>query len=185
MKTVSSVQILFPTLHFKQPFKIAYEEVTKIHVVTVKLTDTKGNEGLGSASPDEEVTKENVKEVYNVLKTKLTPDFFTLPLQHIYAYHERIATTFAGYPSAQMAVEEAVLRLYCTQNNISLVSLFGGYRDTCETLMTIGIKDTAQTIKEIKYWAKQGFKLIKLKCGINAKEDIKKILEIYPSLSTN
>ncbi len=58
---------------------------------------------------------------------------------------------------------------------ISLGNFFGGYRDSCETMITIGIKNSEETTKEIKERLREGFKVIKIKCGNNLEEDMQKI----------
>ncbi len=169
-------------LHFREPFQIAYERVEQAEVVILKLVDDNGCFGLGSAAPDPQVSEETVEEVYKTLSKKLTVDFFDNCIDQWFYYHEKIQASFCQFPSIQSAVEEAVLNLYCQRRKISLQKLFGGYRDSCETLVTIGIKDTQQTIKEATNRVSQGFKLIKLKCGLNLQQDVEKVVQVRKKL---
>lgn len=162
-------------LHFHEPFQIAYEKVEQAEVVVLKIVDNEGYFGLGSAAPDSEVTGETVERVYKILQQKLDTKFFNYPVDKWYLYHEKIQAEFIDFPSIQSAVEEAVLNLYCQRKNISLQELFGGYRDSCETSVTIGIKSISATLKEVEERIAEGFKLIKIKCGLNVDGDIAKI----------
>jgi L-Ala-D/L-Glu epimerase len=162
-------------LHFQTAFKIAYEEVEKTEVVFITLTDQKGNVGIGSVSAYEEVTGEKPEEIIKILEKKLTIDFFDLPLTSWYGYHQKIQTTFKGFPSVQSAVEEAYLDLWSKVNKTSLNYLYGGYRVTCPIMMTIGIKNLPETLADARLRLKQGYQIIKLKCGLDLEDDLKKI----------
>jgi len=165
-------------LHFRKPFQIAYETVKSAEVIILKLINGKDDYGLGSAAPDIKVTEEKINAVKNMLGKKLTASFFQYPLSDWKKYHKQIQKTFKNYPSAQSAVEEAILNLFALEQNISLTEFFGGYRKTCDIIMTIGIKDLKATIDEVKKRSKEGYKIIKLKCGLNLNQDIEKILKL-------
>ena len=172
---IEDINIEKKTLRLNVPFKITYEEVREVEMVYIKLTDKKGNYGLGSASPDPHVTGETIEKSYELLKKHLTTEFFSLPLSHWYRYHEKIQTAFAGHPSAQSAVEEAVLSLFTQAHNLSLAQLFGGYYDSRKTMITLGIMPLEKTLAEAQKYLGEGFTTIKLKCGLNTEDDIAKI----------
>lgn len=172
-------------LHFRSPLTIAYEKVKKAEVVIIKITDGKGNWGLGSAAPDQAVTGEKIEELLTLLRRKLRQSFFTFPLSHWYRYHEKIQSVFAGFPSGQSAVEEAILNLFTSRHHILLRELFGGYREECETMVTIGIKSAKGTVKEVDQRLREGFKIFKLKCGRSLKEDLEKIHLVSDHLQKN
>ncbi|OGK43885.1 hypothetical protein A2957_00490 [Candidatus Roizmanbacteria bacterium RIFCSPLOWO2_01_FULL_38_11] len=175
MSQIKKVVIAERKLHFKESFKISYEEVNDVDIIFVKITDNKGHIGVGSASADNFVTGENYKAGYTLVKKLLHPEFFSYPISYWYKYHLKIQREFKGYPSIQSAIEEALLNLFCSQKNISLSHLFGGYRSSVETMITIPIKSYKKTLIDFEEKIKQGFKIIKIKCGIDPKEDIKKI----------
>lgn len=163
------------TLHFHQAFKIAYEEVDQAEIVFLKIKDDLGNIGLGCASPDEEVTGETVSRVFKILKKTVTKNFFKKPIEDWYAYHELIQEKLKGYPSAQAATEEAILNLWSKRQKMPLSIFFGGYRKNCKAMITIGLKNESETLMEVKQRVREGFGIIKIKCGLNVKTDIKRI----------
>lgn len=169
-------------MHFRTPFKIAYEEVETADIVVLALTDEFGNVGLGSAAPDTEVTGETVDEVAEVLTKKLNSDFFSTPVSEWYRYHEQIEQVFHELPSAQSAVEEAILNLWSLEHKLPLSSLFGGYRSRCPIMITVGIKDMIQTSQEVQKRLAEGFNVIKLKVGLNVKEDLERVKMMRESI---
>jgi L-alanine-DL-glutamate epimerase-like enolase superfamily enzyme len=170
-------------LKFAQPFKISYEEVKATDVIIVGIFDERGNVGLGSASPDERVTGEKIEKVFLILKKRVKKSFFSFPISSWYRYHQKIQKEFWGFPSAQSALEEAILNLFSIRENFSLTNFFGGYRKNCPISITIGIKPLQETLKEVRKRLEEGYKIIKLKGGKNLKEDLIKIEKIGKILS--
>ncbi|MFH1720512.1 MAG: dipeptide epimerase [Patescibacteria group bacterium] len=172
---MKSIEISKKTLHFHKRFTISYESVDTAEIILVKITDDDGLQGLGSASPDTEVTGETIESVYKILKKELTKDFFDLDIEKWREYHKKIKKTFRSFPSARAAVEEAVLNLFCKRHKMHMRDLFGKHREKCRTMITIGIEDKNSTIDEVKKRLLEGFKIIKLKCGLDVEGDIERI----------
>ncbi len=163
-------------MHFRTPFKIAYEEVETADVVTVTLTDEFGHVGLGSAAPDPEVTGETAQKDAEILAQKLTPDLLSFSLSDWPTWHERIELALQGFPSAQSAAEEAVLNLRAQSEGVSMGTYFGHFRDLCPIMITIGIKGPAETAREVQTRLQEGYRVIKLKIGLDAPKDLERIL---------
>jgi len=173
------------TLHFRKQFTIAYESVTSAPVVILHLHDENGRVGLGSAAPDSYVTGETITAVLRILKARCTKKFFSHPREQWYRYHEKIQKVFKGYPAAQSAVEEAIFNLLSMKQHLSVSNFFGGYRKSCNAVITIGISGEEQTINEVKKRLQEGFSIMKLKCGNNVHQDIKKIMAVRNILPRN
>lgn len=170
-----TVSITRHTLHFKKPFTIAYESVTRADVIMVNVADASGHRGFGCAAPDEEVTGETVEAVSLTLRAKLTPDFFIHSLDDEPYYRRLIRKTFRRYPSAQSAVEEALMYLRAQYHKNISFSEKSPQKKSCPLTVTIGIQPLAETLAEAVHRVAQGFTSLKIKCGLNPKEDIEKI----------
>jgi L-Ala-D/L-Glu epimerase len=181
IKTINAAR---KTLHFHAPFEIAYEKVEEADVIIIKLETDDGFIGLGNAAPDTEVTGETVEGVLSLLNEKLTPDFFSDPFESWYRYHEKIMRIFDGYPSAQAAVEEAVLNIWSQKAKMPLHMFFGGYRKSCPIMITIGIKNEKDTVDEAQKRLKEGFKIIKLKGGLDVESDMARIKAVKKIIPT-
>jgi len=175
---IKKIEIFLQNLHFRQSFQIAYEKVDSAPIIVVKIADSNSHYGLGSASPEEEVTGEKVSQGLKALRAKLNKGFFDRPLELIYYYHEKIQKTFFGLPAAQSAVEEAILNLLAKKNKLPLSLFLGGYRKQCPIMFTICIKDIRETIKEAKEVVGKGFEIIKVKCGLNLAQDLQKAVQL-------
>jgi len=180
---IKKIEIFKKTLHFHAPFEIAYEKVEEADVIIIKLETKDGVIGLGNAAPDTEVTGETIDGVLSILNEKLIPDFFSDPFESWYIYHEKIQSEFEGFPSAQAAVEEAILSIWSQKTKLPLYMFFGGYRKSCPIMISIGIKNEKDTLESVKKQLKNGFKIIKLKGGLDVESDmarIKAVKKIIP-----
>lgn len=180
---IKSLDFWIQTLHFAQPFKIAYEEVDRAQIVFVKIVDVGGNVGLGCASPDNEVTRETVGGVLRKLQSSFGKDFLGKKLEPPVTYHQKIQEVFSGFPSAQHAVEEAVINLYCEKNKVTLGDIIGSKsRQSVDIMFTLGILDLKNTVISAKKLFAHGCKLIKLKVGLDLVSDIERIKAVVKLL---
>ena len=172
---IKKVEFFTANLHFREPFTIAYETVSCAEVIIIKITGHSGFFGLGSAAPDEEVTGETIKKCLALLNKKFNKDFFSIPLNLWYLYHEKIQREFAGFPCLQSAIEEALLSLFVSAKGLELSGLFGGYRAACPICFTLGIENIEQTLVQAKKAVSRGFKILKLKCGLDLETDLARV----------
>jgi L-alanine-DL-glutamate epimerase-like enolase superfamily enzyme len=171
-------------LQFREPFAIAYETVESAPILLLTLKDEKGNVGLGSAAPDETVTGENIDDIKILLEKRIGLDFFSHPIKDRSWYENKIRQDLSGYPSAQAAVETALLHLVALQEGVSPQEYFGTCRQSCDLVVTVGIKPLPDTLIEVKKRVKDGFKSIKLKVGLDVDGDIEKIQAVRAALPT-
>ena len=172
-------------LSFREPFAIAYETVDSASVILLGLEDEKGNVGLGSAAPDETVTGENIDEIKTLLEKRVDLDFFCHALEDRAWYEKRIRQQLDGYPSAQAAVETALIHLVALREGVSPQKYFGTGRQSCALVVTVGIKPLPDTLVEVNKRVQDGFKSIKLKVGLDMDGDIEKIQAVREALPAN
>ncbi len=180
---IETINVTEKLLHFKKPFSIAYETVNSAKVLFLTLQDTEGRTGIGSASPDPEVTGENVEKSAKILREKLKKNFFEFPEHEWKKYEKKIAVVFRRHPAAAAAVETALLDIAAKQANIFPQNFFERRRNECDILITIGIQPLKETLSEVKKRIREGFSVIKLKCGLSPEEDVEKIHAVRKIMS--
>jgi len=174
---VTRVQVQEVTMHFREPFSIAYETVEDASVAFIRITDSKGNEGVGSASPDPEVTGETLQNTMRRLTDDITPDFLNA-YPNLQMLHTALEDACSAVPSAQSAIEEATLSLLLRQSGLSMNDLFPPVRSNMTATVTIGICSEDETLAQVQHRLKEGFTSLKVKCGIDVHEDIAKIEKV-------
>lgn len=175
MSFAKEVIIRKKVLQGNQSFRVAYEETSDAEIIFIKVVDKKGNYGLGAIACDTHVTGEKIRDVFKILNKRLTKDFFDLPFEHWYQYHQKIQKVFHDYLSAQFGVEDVILNLFSKQTGVPLCKLFGNYRDSVDLIFSVGIKDIKSTENQVKNKIKDGFQILKIKVGEDVDEDINKI----------
>lgn len=182
---IQKVSCARKTFHFHEPFAIAYEQVDSADMLIVRLKDSNGTIGLGCASPDSEVTGESLDKAEIYLQQTLTPAFFTEPWEEWYRYHIKIKETFSAFPCLRSAVEEAYLSLFTARKGIHLRNIFGGYRSSSPIMVTIGIRDVSSTVASANQKVREGFKCLKLKCGLDPEADIARVMAVRDVVPNN
>jgi L-alanine-DL-glutamate epimerase-like enolase superfamily enzyme len=68
---------------------------------------------------------------------------------------------------------------------VSVASFYGQKMNALPTSMTIGIEGVVETIQEAKEYAALGFKVFKVKTGMDVQEDIERIAALYAAFGAD
>ena len=162
-------------LDLKEPYTIAYETVSKSPNIILKLVTDSGLTGYGCATPDLEVTGETPEDVIEQLNGPIEALLKgEQAFRHSYYHHELKKIPEVG-PSARAMVNIALFDLLSRKASLPLYQLLGGYRGSIPTSITIGILPLEETLEQARSFLKQGYKNLKLKGGLDAEEDVRKI----------
>jgi L-alanine-DL-glutamate epimerase-like enolase superfamily enzyme len=95
-------------------------------------------------------------------------------LSHI-AYFRKL---YADFPATMAAIDIALHDAFGKWIGLPVVDFYGRHHSKMLTSVTIGIKNVAETIQEAREYKAQGFKVLKVKTGLDALEDAERILKI-------
>jgi len=160
------------------PYTIAYETVDKTTNIILKLTTNTGITGWGCAAPDIEVTNETPENVIDNINSVIIDLLKGQSPFHIARYTHQLKTLCPTSSSTIAMVDMALYDLIARKAKLPLFQLLGGFKNEIPTSITIGILPLKETIEQAKNYLKQGFTIIKLKGGLNLKEDIEKIMKL-------
>ena len=91
---------------------------------------------------------------------------------------DRLLPSLENQPSALAAVDMALHDILGKVSGLPLWKLMGGFRDRIKTSVTIGILPENEVVKRAIAFKRQGFKVLKIKGGIDADSDIANILKV-------
>ncbi len=156
----------------KEPFTISAGTNTVSRNIVVRLT-ADGLEGWGEASPSKRVLGETLDDVEATLRRAARDDAEVdyTSLDRIYEY----VWGLGGAPSAQAALDMALLDLYAKALGKPLWRLIGGYRDRIETDITISLLPPEEQAKRALRYVDAGFRRLKLKLGRNPEDDVERV----------
>jgi len=174
---IERIEVYRVSLAYVEPFRIALGTSVKSENVIVRVLTDFGIEGWGEASPSFKITNETPETVINAL-TKIGPRLIGMCPFKIEQIIEKIDEIIEGNTSAKAAIDMAILDIIGKKARKPISSLLGGYRDEVLTDITIGIKSPKEMAKSAVKYIKKGFKVLKVKVGVNPSEDVERIRRI-------
>jgi L-alanine-DL-glutamate epimerase-like enolase superfamily enzyme len=137
--------------------------------------------GYGSGSPAEEVVGETTEQTVANLNTSFVANFVGKDIRHFQQMIFESNVEFPHLPGTLAAIDIALHDAFGKYLGVSVASFYGQKMNALPTSMTIGIKGLDETLIEAKEYAAMGFKVFKVKTGMDVKEDIERIAALYAS----
>lgn len=79
-------------------------------------------------------------------------------------------------------IDMALYDLLARKADLPLYQLLGGFRDSMPTSITIGILDVEKTVEAALNFRKQGFRMIKIKGGLDLDGDIERVRKVREAI---
>ncbi len=181
---ITQVEVTPVELSLKLPYRTAYhtEEATeRINVVFVRIETRQGDVAWGCAAFDTVLTGETVESVTRACRACADRVRDLNPLNTEYALSQ-LAPLTEGTPSALCAFDVAFHDLLGLAAGMPLHRLLGGYRDRIQTSVTINVGTVKETVEMAQNRARQGFRILKLKGGLDPREDVRRIQAVSDAL---
>lgn len=179
---ITQVEVTPVDLKFRQPFRTAYHpNIEQITAVFIRIETQRGQDAWGCAAFEAAVTGETVESVTDTCLICADRALDLNPLNIEYALAE-LAPLTVGVPSALCAFDLGFHDLLGLAARMPLHRLLGGYRNRIQTSVTIGIGSVQETVKQAQDRARQGFRILKVKGGLDPGEDVRRIHAIHDAL---
>ena len=163
------------TLPLKHPYSIAYQNISEAKVIFLRIETRDGINGFGCASPEEAITGENFDAARELLEGEIRERLKGQDPLRRGMILGRLAESTARFPSVRGAVDMALLDILGKKARLPVWQLFGGFRRSIETSITLGIAPLDETLRLAQELLKQGFRILKLKGGLSVEEDAEKL----------
>lgn len=157
-------------LKLKKSFSTAKGEIRERKGFIIILKDDKGNTGAGDCAPFPEFGSESYDEAERELsRIKINLSIDILNLQK--SIEDNLAY-FNYYPSLKFGIEQALLKLFCKKNDVTLNELLNVKSSSpIEVNGAIGFLPPEESAKKSEELIKKGFSTIKIKTGRDDFED--------------
>ncbi len=165
-------------LHLVRPYTISYETIEKATNVFVRIETDAGIAGSGCAAPDLPVTGETSDTVLDAIDNRAAAILCGADPLRWALLVEQLRAALGNQPSARAALDMAVFDIVARKADMPLWKMLGGYRDSIETSVTIGIMSTEETVAAAREWAAKGFRCLKIKGGRSVDEDVDRVLKV-------
>jgi len=181
---IESIEVVPTTLRLRIPYRSAYHTggpVEQIGVVFIRIETRQGQTAWGCAAFDPAITGETLESVTAACNrcADRARDLNALNLEYALSELEPLAQ---GTPSALCAFDIAFHDLLGLATGQPLHRLLGGYRDRIQTSITVSIAPVYETVEMARDRVRQGFRLLKLKGGLDADEDVQRVRAVGDAL---
>ena len=184
MKIVA-VRAYLKKMALKKPYTIAYNTFSDVSLAFLEIELANGMIGYGSGSPAEEVVGETTQQTVDNLNTSFVANFVGKDIRHFQQIIFESNIQFPHLPGTLAAIDIALHDAFGKYLDVSIASFYGQKMNALPTSMTIGIKGLDETIQEAKEYAAMGFKVFKVKTGMDVHEDIERIAALYAAFGAD
>jgi len=178
-QTIARVAFWPIDIPITDPFVVATGARVVAENVFVQVTLNDGTMGYGEAAPFPEVGGEDRASCLSSL-AHLSPMLIGQPVEDDRRLAQRLAEAAPTQPAARCALETALLDAFCRVRGMPMWQLWGGADLRArETDITIPITALDDTLRLAAGWYEKGFRLFKMKVGVDVQEDIRRLEAVH------
>lgn len=169
---ITHVKCWQANLELTKPYTIAVHTIDSAENCFTYIELEDGTYGIGAGAPAEFVTGENIGMTLEALEGNAEE---LLKGRDIEEYQDLIRTAeelMPETPAARAAIDIALHDAVAKMAGKPLVEMLGRKHKGLPTSITIGIKSLEETLAEAKENIAKGFRVIKLKTGLEVDKDI-------------
>lgn len=176
---ITKAEVIPIELKTQHPARIAnLPEIRAVTAIFVRIETRQGQSAWGCTVAHPGLTGEKPEEIIRSCQdcANLVPDMHPLNIEWSL---DTLAMRTKAPASVLCAFDLAFHSLLSMAAGIPLYRLLGGYRNRIQTSVTLPIASIDESIEMARSRASQGFRILKIKGGINPVEDIERVLAIY------
>ncbi len=175
---ITQVKSWKENLELTRPYTIAYRTIDHVENVFLYIELENGLSGIGAGSPAEFVTGESITNSINTLDDYAQDLLVGQDIRHFQALIREAGRLMPDTPAALACLDIALHDAFARYLGLPLVDFLGRAHHQLPTSITIGIKDLDDSLREAREFVQAGFRVIKLKTGKSAEEDIETVTRL-------
>jgi L-alanine-DL-glutamate epimerase-like enolase superfamily enzyme len=180
---IKSVRSWLQQLPLTKPYTIAYNVISATEIIFLQIELENGIVGIGASNPSPEVVGETPADTAANLQHEFIQQLVGRDIRHFNQLIDEALIQFPNLPGTIAAIDLALHDAFCQLIGIPVVDLYGRKVQALPTSITIGIKETAAMIEEAHGYLLDGFRIIKIKTGLNVEEDIERVSKLHENFS--
>ena len=173
---IKSINVYKKDLGNKRPYTIAFKTVDEVFSAILELELEDGTVAYGAGNPSQQVVNESVDDAIQALQSI---DFIVgRDIRHFYSILSDVQIKLPKNPSARATLDIALHDAFTKYMDIPLAGFLGQQIKSLPTSVTIGIKNVEDTLAEADEYYDLGFKILKVKTGLDVDEDIERVKKL-------
>ena len=178
---ITHVEVTPVELDLRLPYRTLSGEVSRVGAVFVRIETRQGETAWGCTAVDPAFGDESLEEVTRVCRACADRVRDLNPLNTEYALTE-LAQVAGDMRSALCAFDLAFHDLLGLAAKLPLYRLLGGYRNRIQTSITITRGTVQETVEQARDYARQGFRILKIKSSHDPLEDVRRMRAVRDAL---
>lgn len=180
---ITHVEVVPIELDLKLPYRTLYYRaaVERVPAVFIRVETRQGLVAWGCAAFDTALTGETTEQVTQACRACADRAVDINPLNTEFALAE-LAPLTQDTPSARCAFDIAFYDLLGLATGLPLHRLLGGYRHRIQTSITLSLAPVKETVEMAHSRVRQGFRILKLKGGLDPEEDVHRVQAVHDAL---
>jgi L-alanine-DL-glutamate epimerase-like enolase superfamily enzyme len=175
---IKSVRAWAEKLPLTKTYIIAYKTISDTEIVFLEITLENGLTGYGASNPFVDVVGETPQVTLANLQSGYLDDWIGKDIRGFNLLIDQAAEHFPKLPGTIAAIDIALHDLFCQFIGIPIVDFYGRKIEALPTSVTLGIKETQAMLDEAKDYYKLGFKILKIKAGLDVDQDIERAIAL-------
>ncbi len=176
---IKAIRSYIKSMALTKPYTISFHTFSGVDLVFLEIELENGIIGIGSGSPAEYVVGETTIKTAQNLKTVFVENFIGRDIRHFQQLIFEARQFFEEFPGTQATLDIALHDAFCKYLGVSVAAFYGQKIKALPTSVTIGIKNVAETLEEAAGYFALGFKVLKVKTGMDVDEDIERIMRLH------
>lgn len=173
---IKSVNAYRKNLALQKSYTIARETISDVENVFFEITLENGIKGIGAANPAPEVVGETPAQTFQNLQSDFVDYLIGQDIRHFLHHIYICREHFKNLPGTQACIDIALHDAFGQYIGIPVVEFYGKHHDKMLTSVTIGIKGVKETLEEANDYYKRGFRVLKVKTGLDASLDAERVI---------
>ena len=176
---IESIRAYAIELPLVASFVTSRKKYTSLPYVITEIISQSGLRGYGEAREAVQITGETLESILGLINTRFAPALIGMNPFDIEAIHGTMNSICYGNTAAKSAVDLCTYDLMGQIAKQPVCRLLGGkVKPDVETSKAIGLGKLDNIIEEAVTLAKQGFRILKIKTGVDPEGEIRMIREI-------
>lgn len=172
---IKSIRAYRRDLALTKPYTIAYQTISAVENIFLTVELANGIIGVGAANPSPEVVGESPDQTLLNLQSDAIQQFVGRDIRHALQLIDEVQQLFPHLPGTLAAFDIALHDALGQFLEMPVVELYGQKIKALPTSVTIGIMNIAETLEAARDYLQQGFRVLKVKTGLDVAEDIGRI----------
>ena len=165
-------------LALTKPYTIAYNTFSEVHIAFLEIELANGVVGYGAGSPAEDVVGETTAQTLENLNSEFVQGLCGRDIRTFQQLIFESQRQFARFPGTVAALDIALHDAFGKFLGLPISAFYGQKHNGLPTSVTIGIMDVAETLAQAREYQKQGFRVLKVKTGLNPAADVERLAKL-------